>query len=138
MLQDLDQLAARIGLLVQRTRQLHAERDTLRTRLSDSETRQSALQKRCADNEAELAQLRALLADHDKAASSARADADQAVVVLREQLEREAAERKALETRLTVHDTDLTRLRAAAAAARERIDAVLSRLPGASSMEEQP
>ena len=34
MLQDLDQLAARIGQLVQRTRRLHAENDALRFRLA--------------------------------------------------------------------------------------------------------
>ncbi|PJI54255.1 hypothetical protein CTI14_17680, partial [Methylobacterium radiotolerans] len=37
MLQDLDQLAARIGQLVQRTRQLHAERDALRLRVNEFE-----------------------------------------------------------------------------------------------------
>ena len=46
MLQDLDQLAARIGQLVQRTRHLHSERDALRLRLNDAEAEQRALKQR--------------------------------------------------------------------------------------------
>ena len=59
----------------------------------------------------------------------------------------ETAERHSLEARfsaretelqgsLQVRDTELQRLRAAAASARERIDAVLARLPGAPSGEQ--
>lgn len=133
MLQDLDQLAARIGLLVQRTRQLHAERDAMRVRLNDSERHQRDLQQRCSDNEAELQALRASMAGHG-----------QAEAALREQLARESAERQAFEERLKAReaelqsilqsrDSELNRLRVAAASARERIDVVLSRLPGAST-----
>lgn len=61
MLQDLDQLAARIGQLVQRTRHLHAERDALRVRLNDSESEQRKLKQRCADFETELQALQARL-----------------------------------------------------------------------------
>lgn len=133
MLQDLDQLSARIGLLVQRTRQLHAERDAMRVRLSDSERQQRELQQRCSDSEAELQALRAAMAGHGQAEAS-----------LREQLAQESAERQTFEERLKAReaelqsslqarDTDLSRLRAAAMSARERIDVVLSRLPGAST-----
>ncbi|HEY0294942.1 MAG TPA: hypothetical protein VGC69_06365 [Bordetella sp.] len=143
MLQDLDQLAARIGLLVQRTRQVHTERDALRARLNDSELQQRNLQQRCADHEAELQSLRAAVAEHGQAAETVRAEAGQVEAALREQLAHESAERQALEERLKhreaelqaslqARDSDLNRLRTAALSARERIDVVLSRLPGAS------
>lgn len=136
MLQDLDQLAARIGLLVQRTRQLHAERDALRARLGDSERLQRSLQQRCAEHEDELQALRASMNEHGLSTEA-----------LREQLAREAAERQALQERLKMReaelqaslqarDSELNRLRTAALSARERIDAVLSRLPGASVGEQ--
>jgi len=142
MLQDLDQLAARIGQLVQRTRQLHAERDALRVRLNQSESAQRTLEQRCAEGQAEIQALQARLQEHDGAVANMLADARQAETELREQLAREAAERQQIESRstareaelqgsLSARDTDLQRLRVAAAAARERIDTVLARLPGA-------
>ncbi|MNQ60032.1 hypothetical protein D3C85_742990 [compost metagenome] len=147
MLQDLDQLAARIGQLVQRTRQLHAERDALRLRLNDFEAEQRVLKQRAADREAEIVTLQSKLQDHDGAVTAMLEQAQQAEIVLREQLARETAERQALESRfsaretelqgnLQTRDTELQRLRVAAASARERIDAVLARLPGAPSGEQ--
>jgi len=73
--------------------------------------------------------------------------AQQAEAALREQLARESAERQSLESRFTARETELQgslqtrdaelqRLRVAAASARERIDAVLARLPGAPSGEQ--
>ena len=146
MLQDLEQLATRIGQLVQRTRQLHAERDTLRLRLEEAVTEQRALQQRCAGHEAELRALRAQL-EKDGAAASLLEHARQIESGLRQDLARETAQRQALEAKLSTceaewqlrlksQDTDLQRLRAAALAARERIDAVLARLPGASAAEQ--
>ncbi len=73
--------------------------------------------------------------------------AQQAEVALREQLARETSERQSLESRFSARetelqgslqnrDTELQRLRVAATSARERIDAVLARLPGAPSGEQ--
>ena len=75
------------------------------------------------------------------------AEAQRAETALREQLARETSERQALEARFTAReaelqgnlqnrDTELQRLRVAAVAARERIDAVLARLPGAPAGEQ--
>ncbi|MBO9356593.1 hypothetical protein GG851_21590 [Bordetella petrii] len=147
MLQDLDQLAARIGQLVQRTRQLHAERDALRVRLNQSESSQRALEQRCAEREAEIQALQTKLQEHDGTVSTVLAEARQTEADLREQLARAAADRDTLETRfgareaelqgsLHARDTDLQRLRVATAAARERIDTVLARLPGAPTGEQ--
>ena len=74
------------------------------------------------------------------------AEAQRAETALREQLARETSERQALEARFTAReaelqgnlqnrDAELQRLRVAAVA-RERIDAVLARLPGAPAGEQ--
>ncbi|MNT73916.1 hypothetical protein D3C72_2126770 [compost metagenome] len=105
------------------------------------------LKQRAADREAEVVTLQSKLQDHDGAANAMLQQAQQAEATLREQLARETAERQALESRfsareselqgsLQTRDTELQRLRVAAAAARERIDAVLARLPGAPSGEQ--
>lgn len=144
MLQDLDQLAARIGQLVQRTRQLQAERDALRVSLGQSEAAQRALEQRCDERQAEILALQAKLQEHDGAVDDLLSEARQAELDLRAQLAREIAERQSFETRakareselvlsLSAKDTDLQRLRVATDAARERIDTVLARLPGAAS-----
>jgi len=100
--------------------------------LSDSERQQLSLKKRCTEHEDELQALRASMSEHG-----------QSTEALREQLARESAERQALQEQfkrretelqasLQARDSELNRLRTAALSARERIDAVLSRLPGAS------
>lgn len=149
MLQDLDQLAARIGQLVQRTRQLQAERDALRVSLSQSEAAQRALEQRCNERQAEILTLQTKLQEHDGTVDDLLSEARQAENDLRAQLAREASERQTFETRaqsreaellsnLNERDTDLQRLRVATDAARERIDTVLARLPGAAAEEQSP
>lgn len=148
MLQDLDQLAARIGQLVQRTRQLEAERDALRISLGQSEAAQRASEQRCNERQAEILALQTKLQEHDGAVEDLLSEARQSEIDLRAQLAREIAEHQTVESRaqareaellssLTTKDTDLQRLRVATDAARERIDSVLARLPGAPA-EDQP
>jgi chromosome segregation ATPase len=142
MLQDLDNLAARIGQLVQRTRQLHAERDALRARLNQAEQETRVLRERCLESDSRSQALQARLDDQDNEAGDRLAQAQRAEVELRAELEKHIEQRQAMDaqiaaresewqSRLTARDTDLQRLRVAAVAARERIDAVLARLPGA-------
>ena len=123
------------------------KRAALRARLNDSETEQRALKQRAAERDADIAALQAKLQDNDGAVTAMLEQAQQAEAALREQLARETAERQSLEARFSARetelqgnlqrsDTELQRLRVAAAAARERIDAVLARLPGAPSGEQ--
>lgn len=147
MLQDLDQLAARIGQLVQLTRQLQAERDGLRVSLGQSEAAQRALEQRCNERQAEILVLQTRLQEHDGAVDDLLSEARQSEIELRAQLAREISDHQTAESRaqaretelmntLTAKDTDLQRLRVATDAARERIDAVLARLPGAAATEQ--
>ncbi|ALM86361.1 hypothetical protein [Bordetella sp. N] len=147
MLQDLDNLAARIGQLVQRTRQLHAERDALRARLHQAEQEARALRTRCDDADDKVQQLQDRLQNHDSEVGGRLAQAEAAEATLRAELERHVQQLHVLESqasarenewqsRLAARETDMQRLRVAAVAARERIDAVLARLPGASVGEQ--
>lgn len=147
MLQDLDHLTARIGQLVQLTRQLRAERDTLRTTLEQSQTAQRTLEHRCRTQEAEIQTLQTKLREHDGAVDDLLGEARQAELELRAQLAKAISEQQAIEatgkkresellTSLAVKDTELQRLRVATEAARERIDTVLARLPGAPAPEQ--
>jgi chromosome segregation ATPase len=147
MLEDLDQLAARIGQLVQRTRQLHAERDALRARLNQAEKETRVLRERCDESDARLQSLQSQRQDQDNELVVKLAEAEQVGTELRAELERQVSHRQAMESqfasresewqsRLNARDTDLQRLRVAAIAARERIDAVLARLPGAPAGEQ--
>ena len=119
----------------------------MRLRLNDFEAEQRVLKQRAAEREAEIVTLQSKLQDHDGAVTAMLEQAQQAEVALREQLARETTERQSLESRFSARetelqgnlqsrDTELQRLRVAAAAARERIDAVLARLPGAPSGEQ--
>ncbi|WP_233238073.1 hypothetical protein [Bordetella sp. LUAb4] len=147
MLQDLDNLAARIGQLVQRTRQLHAERDALRARLHQAEQEARGLRTRCDDADTQVLQLQERLQNNDSEVGERLARAEAAEATLRAELERHvlqlqsfesqaAARESEWQSRLAARDTDMQRLRVAAVAARERIDAVLARLPGASVGEQ--
>jgi chromosome segregation ATPase len=148
MLQDLDQLAARIGQLVQRTRQLHAERDALRARLNKAEQESRSLLDRCKESDAQLHSMHERLQDHDSETLAKLVRAEESEAELRAELQRLSERQQAADAqvaaregewqaRLSARDTDLQRLRVAAVAARERIDAVLARLPGAPAGEQQ-
>ena len=88
--------------------------------------------------------MQARLDNHDNETGARLAQAQAAEASLRAELEQHVQTRQALESqfaareqewqaRLNARDTDVQRLRVAAAAARERIDAVLARLPGAAA-----
>jgi chromosome segregation ATPase len=136
MLQDLDQLAARVGQLAHRARQLAVERDALRARLDESDGSARALRDQVAEKGRALDALSARLKDHDGEIADRLAQSQRSEAELRDALERQQLAYRELENRLASRDADIQRLRDAAGSARERIDAVLARLPGALHGEE--
>lgn len=148
MLQDLDQLAARIGQLVQRTRQLQAENDALRFRLSEADTGLRSAKQLSTEREAELLALRERSQDQDGAVAAVQEQARQIEAGLHEKLQRLEADwqqkesllvaRDAqLQDKVTARETEIQHLRQTTVTARERIEAVLARLPGAPVGEPQ-
>jgi chromosome segregation ATPase len=136
MLQDLDQLAARVGQLAHRARQLAVERDALRARLDEADGSARTFRDQIAEKTRALDALSVRLKDHDGEIADRLAQSQRSEVELREALERQQLAYRELESRLVSRDVEVQRLRDAASSARERIDAVLARLPGALHGEE--
>jgi chromosome segregation ATPase len=136
MLQDLDQLAARVGQLAHRARQLAVERDALRARLDEADGSARTLRDQIGEKSRALDALSARLKDHDGEIADRLAQTQRSEAELRDALERQQLAYHELESRLVSRDADVQRLRDAASSARERIDAVLARLPGALHGEE--
>jgi chromosome segregation ATPase len=126
MLEDLDHLSTRLAKLLAYTQQMFAE--------------QTALQARLAQAEAELDAFRAQLAQEgtqaqvlSRQAKTAASERD----VLQGSLELFKQEHQTLQTQLAARDKEVSALRDVSAQARQRIEAVLERLPGATQTEGQ-
>lgn len=153
MLQDLESLAARIGQLVELTQKLQSEHDALVQRAGTAEQQRDALQEQLQRQEIEYkdvaaqasrhqAEMNALRSQSEAALQQLRQQAEQtearlkseaasSVAHLQEQLERQKAEQAAVHRSLQASQTESSRLQQAVDAAKQRIDAVLMRLPGA-------
>lgn len=142
MLQDLDFLAARVGQLVQLARQLQSERAAQQARLTALEQERNALRDELQRRDAEYSSASERMADHEAQLQSVRDEAQAAVAAARSEsdamqadlqaeLSRYKAESEALKGQLSVSQADSSRLRVVAAKAREQIDSILMRLPGA-------
>jgi len=137
MLEDLDLITARIGKVVDANRQLRAERDSLRARLDDAERTSRTLREQCAQRDASLLALQEKLNEQDGEVEQKLAQSQTTEGQLREQLSLQLASHETLSARLQHSEADVLRLKKVAGEARERIDAVLARLPGAATQEEQ-
>jgi len=136
MLQDLDQITARIGQVVDRNRQLKTERDRLRAQLDDAERTSRKLREQCAQRDAALLALQERMSEQDGEVIQKLAVSQASEGQLREQLSLQMASQEALTSQLAAKEADVSRLKRVAGEAKERIDAVLSRLPGSSVPEE--
>lgn len=142
MLQDLDTLAARIGQLVQLVRQLQAERTAMQSQLVRMEQERNSLRDLQARQQAEHAAAAQRLAEHTNEVDAVRTQADASLEALRVQAEAAQQELRAevsryrtdyekAEQSLQSSLAESARLRAVAVSAKERLDALLERLPGA-------
>lgn len=131
MLQDLDSLAARIGQMVQLTRQLQNERVALQERLRSAEQERSALRDQLERRETEYRSMAQRIDQHESELETVRASIASSEAQLRAQAVRDQADCEAAKQSLQAAQAEATRLRAAAGSAKDRIDMVLMRLPGA-------
>jgi chromosome segregation ATPase len=126
MLEDLDHLSTRLAKLLAYTQQLFAEQTALQARLAQAEAERDTFQAQLAH---EGTQAQAL----SRQAQTAFSERD----VLQGSLDFFRQEHQTLQAQLAARDKEVTALRDVAAQARQRIDAVLERLPGATQTEEQ-
>lgn len=131
MLEDLDSLAARIGQLVQFSKQLHSERVALQARISTLEQERNALRDELKRREAEFTELSANNADHQARVDILRAEADSTRVSLQGEVDRCKAEHETLRRQLAASQADSSRLKAVTSQAQTQINSILMRLPGA-------
>lgn len=131
MLEDLDSLAARIGQLVQYSKQLQSERVALQARIIGLEQERNALRDQLKRQEAEFAELAESSADHQARLDILRAEADSIRVSMQGEIDRCKSEYEILRRQLAASQADSLRLRAAATQAQHKIDSILMRLPGA-------
>ncbi|HUH58748.1 MAG TPA: hypothetical protein VL001_01590 [Candidimonas sp.] len=131
MLQDLDSLAARIGQMVQFTRQLQAERTALQSRLKGVENERDLLRDQLQRHQAEYALMAERVQNQEAEVQALRTQAEAAQATLQGDATRYKAECDIVKQQLTVTQADTSRLRLVADQARTQIDSILMRLPGA-------
>jgi len=131
MLQDLDSLAARIGQLVQFTKQLQSERAAMQARLRSLEQERDALRDQLQRREADFASAEARTAEHHAELEAQRTESLAAQSQLQAEVNRYKADGEAVRRQLEASQNDASRLRAVADKARTQIDSILMRLPGA-------
>lgn len=126
MLEDLDHLSTRLAKLLAYTRQLFADQQALQARLVQTEAERDALR-------AQLAQEGTQVQTLSRKAETAASERD----VLQGSLDLFKQEQHALQAQLSLREKEVSALRDVTHQARQRIDAVLERLPGAAPVEEQ-
>jgi len=131
MLEDLDSLSARIGQLVQFSKQLHSERAALQLRINSLELDRNALRDELKRREAEFSALAANNADHQARVDILRGEADSIRASLQGEVDRCKAEHEVLRQQLAASQADSSRLKAVTHQAQEQINTILMRLPGA-------
>lgn len=131
MLQDLDYLAARIGQIVQSTRELQAERSTLLARIAQLEKESAAIREQQAQQQAEHAALQERIAAYESETQALTAKSEAVHAGLQAELFQSQGRCEELGQQLQASRSDTTRLRSVVGQAKERVDSILMRLPGA-------
>ena len=131
MLQDLDSLSARIGQLVQLVQQAQSERVALQARVTSLEQERNALRDQLSREQSAQQEAIEQVRDHATQVETLRQQSEAAQAQLRADAERYRTEAQSAQQGLLFSQEESNRLRTAALAAQQRIDAVLMRLPGA-------
>lgn len=131
MLQDIDSLAARIGQMVQFARQLQTERTALQARLKNLEQERDALRDQLLRREVEYASTTERANNHEAEMQALRSEAEAAQATLQVEAMQYKTECEAVKQKLAVCQADTSQLRVVTDKAREHIDSILMRLPGA-------
>jgi len=126
MLEDLDHLSTRLAKLLAYTQQLFAEQTALQARLAQAEAERDACRAQLAQEGTQAQVL-------GRQAQTAASERD----VLQGSLDLFRQEHQTLQAQVAARDKEVSALRDVTAQARQRIDAVLERLPGATQTEGQ-
>ena len=130
MLDDLDFLSQRLKKLVEQTKQLVADRKALQTRLAHVESERDALAKKLAQEDVQAKALGIKVNAYEAEIEVLRSQSTAKNQALQGSLDLFKQEHTNLQAQLQSRDHEVSALRAATIQAKERIDAVLERLPG--------
>lgn len=131
MLQDLDALSQRIQQIVQLAGSLQSERRALQARIRQLEQEFQVLKDQYQREQTEFTRMSERIARHDKEIQAARDESLELRTALEAQVREQQARADELQQRLGQVETDRGRLRQAATGARQQIQSILERLPGA-------
>ena len=131
MLQDLDALSQRIQQIVQLAGGLQSERRALQARIRQLEQESQVLKDQYQREQTEFTRMSERIARHDKEIQAARDESLDLRTALEAQVREQQARADELEQRLGRAEADRGRLRQAATGARQQIQSILERLPGA-------
>lgn len=136
MLEDLDFLSERLKKLVEQTQQLVADRKALQARLTQAESERDALATKLAQEGQQAKVLSSKVHTYEAEMETLRSQNSAKSEALQGTLDLFKQEQINLQAQLQSRDHEVTALRAATIQAKERIDAVLERLPGAQPEEQ--
>lgn len=131
MLEDLDRLVARIGQLTEYSARLKAERAAAQEREAVAERRSTHLQGQLSAQREQVDTLQQLLDECEASRRGLQSEVDRATAELRAEVERLSEDNQRLRVSLGAREGQLLRMQHVNEEARQRIDAVLERLPGA-------
>lgn len=131
MLQDLDALSQRIQQVVQLAGGLQSERRALQARIRQLEQEYQVLKDRHQREQTEFARMSERIAHHDEEIQAARDESLELRTALETQVREQRSRADDLQQHLGQVEAERGRLRQAATGARQQIQSILERLPGA-------
>lgn len=131
MLQDLDALSQRIQQVVQLAGGLQSERRALQARIRQLEQEYQVLKDQHQREQTEFTRMSERIARHDQEIQAARDESLALRTALEAQVREQQSRAEDLRQRLDQVEAERGRLRQAATGARQQIQSILERLPGA-------
>ncbi len=137
MLEDLDHLSQRLASLVAYAQQLANDRNALQMRLKRAESERDALQAQLDKEGVQARALHSKVNAFESEIEGIRAQSSVKNAALQGSLDLFKQEQSTLQAELHSRAQEVAQLRAVTVQAKERIDAVLMRLPGAQPEEQR-
>lgn len=136
MLQELDQVAVRVGQVVELSHQLLAERSALLKRLESAEEIGVTLRQQLSERDTQVLELNQRIQTLDGEMTQNTAQVEEQNARLQQELSVMSADVAQLKAQLAQAQTDLQQWRENTQGVRDRVAHVLENLPGASAQGE--
>lgn len=135
MIEELNQLSIRIQKLVDRMQAMTAEAQALKQQVAELTFERDSLASELQVGNTKMRELETSLGSAQEVSESARAKAEREKMTLQGTLDLFRQEHETTQSSLKAREQEVQRLREVNAQAKQRIDGVLERLPGATQQE---